>query len=250
MAESKLPAGTVDLSIPLDRDAQRKILLWGRSGAGKTWSLRTLPEWCFPLALVDMDRGSMGIREHLNGPSYAFQPAQFNPEEGTTAPTAYSEGRKWILDMQKAVNPKTWVLDSMTTFHDEVIEFCRNKSGRKAYDPTAPLDYGIALNLTKKLVRYLIATGSNVIVMAHVKSMPNEVTGVDEAVPALTGKLAEYMPRLFDEIYHAEAKTIQGNIDTWWYVKPHGAFAECRTRTFHKETRLRQDFTQLFPKGT
>ena len=248
MTERKLPEGTVDLNTPVSGTEQRKILLWGRSGAGKTWSLRTLPEWCFPLCLVDMDRGSMGIREALAGESYAYQPSQFNPEEGTNEPVAYTQGRRWILDMQKAVSPKTWVLDSMTTFHDEVIEFCRNKSGRKPYDPTAPLDYGIALNLTKKLVRYLIATGGNVIVMAHVKSHENSVTNVEEAVPALTGKLAEYMPRLFDEIYHAEAKVIQGKIEPWWYVKPHGSFAECRTRTFHDKTRLTQDFGLIFPE--
>jgi hypothetical protein len=242
-----LPEGTVDLGTTLETSSQRKILLWGRSGSGKTWSLRTLPSHCFPLAMLDMDRGSMGIRTHLAGPSYAFQPPPFNPEESAKEPVAYTQGRNWILAMQKSIKPKLWVLDSMTVFHDEVIEFCRFKGDRKPYDPTAPLDYGIALNLTKRLVRYLIATGAHVLVMAHVKSMDNEISSVAEAVPALTGKLAEYMPRMFDEIYHAEAKTVQGEMTTWWYVKPHGSFVECRTRTFHKETRIPQDFNRIFP---
>jgi len=219
-----------------DEAAQQPLraMIYGETGSGKTFSLRTLPEDFFPVLMLDFDRNS----EALNG---AFPPGAFfiEPIEdfkllgSKRKPTGYKQAKDVItavVNESLDFAPRTIIIDSVTRLYESIMDHGLDSSSRGEDAPPQLQDYGTAARLMVLFLRVCIQTGCNLIFLAHEKAYANEVTGIEKGVPALTGQLGDIVPRYFQEILHAKA-TGSGDKRKWmWDTAPMGKFVARTTR--------------------
>lgn len=230
----------IDASTKPSQSEQRKILLYGDTGVGKTHCLQTLPSHCFPALLLDTDLGSRTIRE-------AFEPgqvfiAQMDKLKKKGVPAAFEQTTAVLRDAEKQDPPfKTYIIDSLTTFYMRLLEYVLYQAG-KAIDtqPSQP-DYGNALRVTTAFLSDFIDSGKHVICIAH-EQVPEAETGKGSL--ALTGQLRSLVPRLFDEIIHCTTMGSGEKIKYIWYTKAHGMYL-ARTR-MELPPKIEPNLAQLF----
>jgi len=237
----ELDAATPAPNLPL------KVQIFGETGTGKTFSLRTLPPSALPAALFDIDLGSMALHGQFNeGLFRIYRPQRTSGStSGRTEPLAYNEIKEKLQNIHQLGDIKTIVIDSMTMLYSSILDHVVYKGKSKNIE-TAPTlqEYGIALRLTLKLVEAIISMNVNVILICHETALENEISGIVKGVPALTGKLGEIVPRYFDEIYHSRVEKSGGTVKYVWDTQPKGLFV-ARSRKQMSPT-IDQDWALLF----
>jgi|TARA_R100001530_G_scaffold133057_1_gene106020 hypothetical protein len=223
-----------------------KVQLFGETGTGKTFSLRTLPDCAWPVALIDIDLGSRSIHGQFNeGLFRIYQPDRVDGALGSHKPVAYDEVKALLNRINQNNDVKTIVIDSMTMLYGSILDHVVYKGKTKNIESAPTLqEYGIALRLTVKLVEALISMGTNIILICHETALENEVTGIVKGVPALTGQLGNIVPRYFDEIYHSRTEGSGSNLKYVWDTQPRGLFV-ARSR-LQLPAVIPQDWSQLF----
>jgi len=195
---------------------RRKILVYGDSGTGKTvFALGFKP----PLYCFDFDgkisSGAAfytGDKERLANIDYDVftsgthdQPAQ----------RFEAKLREFEKQAQEGAFPyKAVILDSFTTFNDVMMKdiLLTNPAVQRTRSPTAVipamLDYRIQNIHVKNILNRLLALPANIIVLAHIKTEKDELTGRILNMPNAPGGLSVYLPVVFEEVYHTyvEAK--------------------------------------------
>ena len=224
-----------------------KFLVYGTTGSGKTYSLRTLPEFMRPAIILDCDRGSRALwKEKGRGTAVTF-----DLEDSNGRPTMYEQSIKFLTDMYEEENDqyKTIIVDSYTLMHQAIMAHVMykgvkdSKSKRSSADdpPTLP-EYGIITHLALKFVQALISLDRHVIMICHETSLQtDEVTGQARGGPALTPKLASLLPRYFDEVLYAKTKGKGDDREYSWATKATGLF-EARTRHPELDGEIPQDY--------
>jgi hypothetical protein len=127
--------------------------------------------------------------------------------------------------------PGTLVLDSLTTFGDEMMRYLiKLNPGIKRMDTMgaatpAMQDYQVARLFFKQVLGELLNLPCNLVVIAHIQMDKDEITGEVLRTPMLPGKLARELPILFPEVYRSYVKD-----GKYWAQTKSDAKYQCRTQ--------------------
>ena len=187
-----------------------KLLLFGDSGSGKTCFASG---WPGPIHYADFDGKVNSAAAFLAGDPKLNEISYEN-----YAPTdnVGSAGAKFNADMGKMRKegklPATLVLDSLTTFSDEMMRYLMKLNpGIKRMDTKgaatpAMQDYQVARLFFKQVLGELLNLPCNLVVTAHIQMDKDEVTGEILRTPMLAGKLSRELPIIFPEVYRSYVK--------------------------------------------
>jgi hypothetical protein len=183
-----------------------KLLAYGDSGSGKTCLAGSFPG---PVHICDFDGKVNSLASFLKGSRTDISYESYTPVDarGTSA-------RKFNDDMGKLRNAKsfpyqTLVIDSMTTFSDEGMNYLMEMNpGVKRMQTgvvrvPAQQDYGIARIWFKQMIQTILTFPCNVIFTAHIHVEKDELSGAIIRSPMLAGKLKQELPIYFEEVYRA-----------------------------------------------
>lgn len=192
---------------------QMKILLFGNSGSGKTVFSCSFPS---PIWVADFDNKISSAAQYY----YADETRMSGIEYESYAPVddigssfeRFNNDLAKVKVRAKAGEIKTVVLDSMTTFGEELMRYLiRINPGIKRPEAkgtklTCPTDYNILGNFMKRLTGELLDFPCNVICTAHIKIDKDETTGEITRQPMFPGQMAARFPIYFAEVYRAFVK--------------------------------------------
>lgn len=236
---------TIDFASKEQQQTPLRIFNYGRTGTGKTYSLRTLPESMRPAYMMDFDQGSRALvgafeKGQLHGRTFDLV---VTDKRGKDVPAMYEQAIESIVKIpEEYPETKTLILDSFTLLVSAILDFSVHKvQNRRPNDYSASkADYGIVTNLGTKFVLACLQTGFNLIFLGHERETTNEEGNVIKAGPALSPALANNVLRLFDEIIHSTVK--RGEFS--WTMKPKGLY-DARSRALADDPRdsVAQDYS-------
>lgn len=247
---TKIPATTlnlVDYSTKRKEPEPQKILIYGAMGSGKTYSLKTLPKSWFPAVLLDIERGSRALEGQFEEGEFLtfLLEDQVANKNGVLRPVAYAQSLGVVSAIQEGeLKCNTLIIDSITRLYNAILDFGLKDA---AEDKKPGFDeWGAALRSTIKFVQLCAQLNKNIIFIGHEKAHANEVTGIEQGVPALSGQLGTLLPTYFDEVLHT---IVQGRGDKrafYWETSPTGKFV-ARTRHPEFPSLIEQDFSIYQP---
>lgn len=191
-------------------DQHIKVLLYGNSGSGKTCFAAG---WPGPIHYADFDGKVNSAAAFLAGSPKLDQITYEN-----YAPTDRfgSAGARFNSDMSKmrasGKLPGTLVLDSLSTFSDEIMRYLMKlnpsikRMGTQGAEVPAMQDYQVARLFFKQVLGEMLNLPCNVVVTAHIQMDKDEITGQIIRSPMLAGKLARELPIIFPEVYRSYVK--------------------------------------------
>lgn len=201
---------------------QKKVLLYGDSGTGKTVFACG---WPTPIYVADFDGKATSAAsfyandaERLN----AITVDRYQKKPGDAADRPFVRYNTKLVELEKlAAAPEpfpfaTIVVDSLTTYVDQMMEeiMVQNPGIQRqrvnmALVP-AQQDYRILTIHFKGLLMRLLQLPANIVVTAHIKVDKDEMTGEILRNPALPGQLSSYLPVVFEEVYRTFAESRDG----------------------------------------
>lgn len=198
-------------------DAKAKkanFLVYGPSGAGKTYSLRTA---VLPIHIDSFDPGGpLSLSDVSDGPGW-FVDRRWEHEDDF-APKVWAN---WTKDFEERVRigyfkyVATYVVDSFTLWVETALNAVKaNKSG----GVTQP-EYNLRLIRVRKYLKDILDLPCNVIIISHPFYEKDEVRGKMYCAP-FAGKMGIRLPPMFDEIYYAAAEVSSKGVDYSWKVRP------------------------------
>jgi phage nucleotide-binding protein len=194
----------------LNPSENKKILIYGLSGAGKTVFATGFPG---PVFVMDFDGKVSSAASYWKGSSQLDQ-IEFESYAGKADFSKFWTKFQELLKLGKAgqLPYRTVVLDSITTFSASLMnEVMRQNPGdegkrSRVSDTTVPhlKDYQIAISHFKNTVAQLLSLPCNVVVTAHLQIDKDEMTGEILRQPLIFGKdLPGWLPMVFEEVYYA-----------------------------------------------
>lgn len=180
------------------------ILLAGDMGTGKTQALATArrPIWIHSFDPTGMDT----IREQIDNNDDIVSDERF---EKPGDPNTFILWDKVFHQMKnsKAFDKiGTFALDSATTWGDSIMSWVLQQAGRLGKAPWQN-DYPDQMARINAAILSLMELPCDVIFIAHLDLMKNDVTGQIHTVPMITGKLRSKVPTLFSEVWIATRKS-------------------------------------------
>lgn len=188
-----------------------KILVYGNSGAGKTCFAAGFP---YPMLYLDFD-GKVDSaaafyredKERLDGIDVRDLSLRMSSDPIEEFSNIISE-----LSKQEASNAlayKTIVLDSLTTFSSLCLKHIvksnpgiKRTSSRQGVQPGLQ-DYGILRREFERLIPGLLGLKANIVMLGHIDTNKDELTGEIVRGPLLDGSFAKSLPIYFKEVYRA-----------------------------------------------
>ena len=188
-----------------------RFLIYGSTGSGKTYSLKTLPEAMRPALILDTDRGTAAVRSDAGlGTIVTFD---FNDQNGK--PIMFEQVKAFLQEFHsgRAKLPldcteyKTVVLDSFTVLYSSILNsvlvWQMSQSDSRGHtkraqidDPPTLAEYGMIGHHGIRFLQALIQLNRNLIMICHeTAKIQDSVTGVSSAGPALPKALATNFPR-------------------------------------------------------
>lgn len=250
-----------------------KVLLYGGSGTGKTYSIRTLVDAGLKPFVLFTENGMTTLRDTKveDVKWFYVPPVPFNVESFTkmldninTLPfealTALKDPNKTdykqMLHISNALanfrDDRTGeVYGCVDTWSHDRVFVVDSLSGIVAAAqgltvggrPTmAQNDYGTVMNAVEKFLNMLcLGTRANVVMIAHEEREVDEVAGGTKVMPSTIGrKLSPKLGRFFDDVILAE-KDLKGNF-TWTTSKPN---YELKSRHLPLKAGLEPSFVPL-----
>lgn len=191
-------------------DQHIKVLLYGDSGTGKTCFGTG---WPGPIHYCDFDGKVNSAAAFLEGNPKLKEITYENYAPVDDKGTAGQRFNTDLGQMRKSGKlPGTLILDSLTTFSDEMMRYLmRLNPGIKRMDTKgaatpAMQDYQVARLFFKQILGELLNLPCNLIVTAHVQIDKDEITGEILRTPMLAGKLSRELPILFPEVHRSFVK--------------------------------------------
>lgn len=206
-----------------------KLLLFGDSGAGKTCFATG---WPGPVHVLDFDNKVSSAAAYWAGTPQIEQITYENYGTVDNRGTSAERCNAALGEMKRSGKyPRTLVLDSLTTFSDEVMRYLmRLNPGIKRFETKgsqvpAQQDYQVARLYFKQTLTELINLPCNIVVLAHIQMDKDETTGEIHRTPMLAGKLSRELPIFFPEVYRAYAKD-----NKYWAQTKTDSRYQCRTQ--------------------
>lgn len=187
-----------------------KVLTIGESGSGKTCAASSFPG---PVHILDFDNKVSSAAAFHAGTAQLEQISYENYAPVDDKGTSFEKCSRALAEMKKSGKfPRTLVLDSLTTFSDEVMRYLIRLNPKVArmtvQGVTVPSqqDYQIARMYFKQFLTELLNQPCNVIVTAHIQVEKDESTGEIHRSAMIAGKLSRELPIYFPEVYRLFVK--------------------------------------------
>ena len=199
------------LSDAIGNNSFLKVLIYGRSGAGKTVASTKFP---LPIFIADFDGKSVSAANYwgANGKERLVQIdfETYLPSGPRGASKAYALFVKKIEEYEAQVAQGkftlgTFIIDSVTALDDTMkLAMIQDNPGLKRADTLTPTlqEYGFFNNHFKSLIRRVLALPCNVVVVAHDLMEKDETSGIISTRIHITDKLASWLPKMFGEVYY------------------------------------------------
>jgi len=216
----------------LDTKKGLKLLLIGDSGAGKTVGAASFPGKTY---VADFDKKISSAAKYLT---------QHNPEKlkditydaylsGTLTPAEQFNQALGNFKSQSTFPYDNIVLDSLTTYSDEVMKYVIKENPgikrmlTKGAQVPCQQDYQIVRIYFKQMIAALVALPCNVIVIAHIETDKDELTGQVVRSAMMAGKLKTELPIYFEECWRIY---VDDKGQRWAQTQPDSRFGFCRTQ--------------------
>jgi len=239
-------------------------LLIGPPGCGKTTVSLTAPK---PILSLDIDNKlhkmvnaqklleskevtQWTMTEKLyKGKLEAFVTGATNPQSKFTQQRAggYLEMVKVVDELEstecryKGRQYATIVLDSYTTLEEHLKRLLMSANGVATI--SQPL-WGTVLTNYENLNNALLSLKANIIIICHEKPDKDELTGVINYTPLISGQMKNKIGKDFEEVYYMEKKIVGGTA-TYEMLTVGTSMKSCRTsRTL--DARVEPDFSKIY----
>lgn len=198
-----------------------KAVIYGRSGSGKTYSLRTLPK---PIGVVDTDKGMLSLRG-VEGVKYV----EIDYDSDRIDPKAWIEIKEAFTAFSRDQEIRTIVGDSITTISDAALKSVLFLNKHMNQAATLP-DYMLQIKRLEDLFTSAITAKKHLVFTAHEEFEKNEMTGQVWCLPMIVGKLSSKLPIWFDEVYHTIVKKgDKGQFEYLWVTRSDVMYS-CKSR--------------------
>ena len=161
-----------------------KVLIYGKSGTGKTTFGSTFPKPYF----FDFDNGMLSLK----GKDIEYD--------------TYKEIQKAELklkELELKCPYETIVVDSVSTMQEIMMK--RQLELNRKMSPTLH-EWMMLVQGIKSLFSRLVAMPQHLVITAHEEIIRDEITGEILVQPLIVGKLASSLPIYFDEVYRGEVR--------------------------------------------
>lgn len=176
------------------------FLIYGQSGVGKTFSLRTAKK---PLFVDSFDPGGSVVLSDLVEQKKAIVISEYEDED-PNKPTAFE---KWDKNMDRFIKSGifshigTYVMDSATTWGQAALNLVLKKASRTGGVPQQN-DWYPQMVLMEAGIRRILSLPCDVVFICHEDVQKDELLGKLWRSPMLTGKSKTRIPLLFSELYY------------------------------------------------
>ena len=217
----------------LDISNMIKLILMGKSGTGKTIFLCDFPT---PTYVFDFDRKiSSAINYYVGDPR--LSKIEVDREGILSGPDSITFAYNKLYEFEQLAKSgdfpfKTIALDSLTTFFDAFMEkIILDNPGANRVDAKVPSlqDYGRATTHFKNFITRLKYLPANIIITAHIKTDKDELTGEILHGTAITPKLQQWLPVVFNEVYRSYTEQPIGKAVEYFAQTQSNHKFECRT---------------------
>jgi len=210
----------------------KKFLLLGGPGSGKSYFASSFPT---PAFLFDFDKGVT-----------TYEGMDFDYEQYTKNAAGWD---KFDKDLQALIaNPtryKTVVIDTLSSLStvamEKALAMDKNRNPLTG-GPVWNIHFGIVKNLIEGRLRQLMDLPCNIVVIGHIQTSQDEMTGGMIVKPLLVGSLATSIPGEFDEVYYATTKR-NGSTNQYLLQTVRMGYYEGRSRISGRTKRL-PDFVE------
>lgn len=193
-------------------EGNHKILLYGLSGSGKTCFSTALPT---PMLMLDFDGKADSAAMFHKGNTEQLKAIDVRNLAQSLGKSPIAELEKIIRDelipQQKAgaMKFKTLILDSITTFSQQTLKYIVDSNPgikrvlTKQGQQPGMQDFGILKREFAKLIPDLLGLPCNVIMLGHISTEKDDVSGEIIRGPAMDGSFARDLPIYFKEVWRS-----------------------------------------------
>lgn len=216
-------------------DGNLKILLYGPAGSGKTCFAASLPT---PILYLDFDDKVDSAALFHKKDQARLDAIDVRRLAAGLSQNPISELEKIVtnelIPQQKAgaMQYKTLVLDSLTTFSSATLKYIvdtnpgiKRVPSKQGLQPTMQ-DYGILKREFEKLIPGLLSLQMNVIMLGHVSTERDDLTGEIVRGVMLDGSFGKSLPIYFKEVWTTK---VDDKGQFWAQTKSDGKFP-CRSQ--------------------
>jgi len=197
----------------LVRDKNKRVLLYGRSGSGKTSLLGKVLDYehfC-PLYIFDFDLRVNSILAVVSHDRIVANLSYDQFRDGAAPGSAFSTAETKLRELQSSIKagtgPRTVALDSLTFMEKSIMSRVLLMDGKPPNAPAQLNHYKSAISQVEDFVSKLCALDCNVIVTAHEDVDKDELTGAISRGISVTGrKLPNILPGYFNEVWYTEVQ--------------------------------------------
>lgn len=198
-------------------DENIRFLVYGPSGTGKTFSLRSARK---PLFVDSFDPGGSVVLADLIAKGEAIVRTSFE-NENPQKPSAFAQWDKSLDEIEASGLMErfgTYVLDSATTWGQACLNLVMQKAGRAGGTPQQN-DWYPQMVLMEAGIRRIFRFPCDIIFICHNDVMKDEIIGKVNRSPMLTGKSKTRIPLLFSEVYYSDAKRTSKGTEYVWQLQ-------------------------------
>lgn len=216
---------------------QKRVLLIGDSGSGKTTFLDTTPK---PLYIADFDNGL----DPLAGRDVSYEEYHDLPDKVDAWLRFFNDLKKWHKEGPPG---NTIAVDSLTYAAQAALRQQLKSVGRGSGNIQQG-DWGKAIQDVKDALGYLTTLPCNVIITAHYRMLQDDMQ-VTHFVPLLYGKdLPHFVPTFFNDIWRTFIEIKPGPTPTVNYrlqVLPSPKYNTLKNSLGLKDMFVDPDFSKL-----